>query len=115
MFRLGELYLNRAEALANQGKTDSALTDMNKIRVRAGLGAVTSVASSDALLAAIAHERQIELFCEWGSRWFDLKRTGTIDAVLGAEKTGWQSFDALFPIFANELLGNPNLIQNPNY
>lgn len=115
MFRLGELYLNRAEALANQGKTDSALADMNKTRVRAGLNAITSVASADELMADIMHERQVELFCEWGSRWFDLKRTGTIDAVLGAEKAGWQSFDALFPINSDQLLGNQNLTQNPGY
>jgi hypothetical protein len=115
MFRLGELYLNRAEALANQGKTDSALADVSRIRVRAGLRAIASVASKDDLLKVIAHERQIELFCEWGARWFDLKRTGTIDAVLGAGKTGWQPFDALYPIPQSEITNNSFLTQNPGY
>jgi hypothetical protein len=115
MFRLGELYLNRAEALANQGKTDSALADLNKVRVRAGLAAVTTVTSQTDLLSRIAHERQVELFCEWGARWFDLKRTVAIDSVLGAEKTGWQSFDALYPIPQNEITDNSFLIQNPGY
>ncbi len=31
---------------------------------------------------AVAHERQIELFAEWGNRWFDLKRTGKASAIL---------------------------------
>ncbi|HXB09038.1 MAG TPA: RagB/SusD family nutrient uptake outer membrane protein [Puia sp.] len=115
MFRLGELYLNRAEALANQGKTDSALADLNKIRVRAALPAITTVASQAALLTVIAHERQVELFCEWGARWFDLKRTGTIDSVLGAEKPGWQSFDALYPIPQTEITDNSFLTQNQGY
>lgn len=115
MFRLGELYLNQAEALANQGKTDSALADLNKVRTRASLAAITTVASQAALLKAIAHERQVELFCEWGARWFDLKRTGAIDSVLSAEKTGWQSFDALYPVPLNEILDNSYLTQNPAY
>ena len=115
MFRLGELYLNRAEALANQGKADSAVADMNLIRLRAGLTATTGLTAQADVLKAIAHERQTELFCEWGSRWFDLKRTGTIDAVLGAEKTGWQSFDALYPIPSGEITNNSFLTQNPGY
>jgi hypothetical protein len=115
LFRLGELYLNRAEALANQNKTDSALADLNMIRVRAGLSALTTAVSQTALLDTIAHERQVELFCEWGARWFDLKRTGTVDSVLGAEKTGWQSFDALYPVPQNEITDNSFLIQNSGY
>ncbi len=115
MFRLGELYLIRAEALAQQGKTDSALADMNELRTRAGLAAVTTVASQTDLLKAIAHERQTELFCEWGNRWYDLKRTGAADSVMSQEKPGWVSFDALYPIPSTEITDNSFLIQNPGY
>lgn len=115
LYRLGETYLVRAEALAMQGKTDSALADLNQLRLRAGLAAIKSVASSDVLLKDIAHERQIELFCETGNRWYDLKRTGATETVLATEKPGWQSFDALYPIPFTELTYNSFLTQNTGY
>jgi len=55
----------------------------------------------------------VELFCEWGNRWIDLKRTKTIDAVLAAEKPSWKPSAALFPIPLNEIQANPFLEQNP--
>ncbi len=114
MMRLGEVYLIRAEALANENKTDSAIADINMIRARAGLGASTATAQAD-VLAAVAKERQIELMFEQGNRWFDLKRTGTIDAVLSADKTSWVSTAALWPIPSQEILYNSSLTQNPGY
>jgi hypothetical protein len=65
------------------------------------------------MMKAIMQERRVELFGEWGHRFFDLKRTGTIDAVLGVEKSTWKSTAALFPIPYNETLLNPNLTPNP--
>jgi hypothetical protein len=115
IFRLGEQYLIRAEALAHVSKLDSALADVNLLRVRAGLAGVPATTVQTTVLTAIMRERRTELFCEWGNRWFDLKRTGTIDAVLGSEKTGWQSTYALFPIPQSEILSNPFLTQNPGY
>jgi hypothetical protein len=114
ILRMGDLYLIRAEALAQQNKLDSAVTDLNEVRARAGLAATTAVTQPD-VLSAILHERQTELFCEWGNRWFDLKRTQTIDAVMGVEKPGWKSSDALYPIPLQELQTNPFLVQNPGY
>ena len=61
------------------------------------------------------HERQTELFCEWGNRWLDLKRTGTAGTVLSAEKSGWQSRDTLYPVPDAQLQLNPKLTQNPGY
>jgi hypothetical protein len=65
------------------------------------------------VLAAIEKERRAEFIGEWGHRWFDLKRWGTIDAVLAPVKADWQSNDALFPIPQSEINANPNLVQNP--
>jgi hypothetical protein len=113
-FRLAEQYLIRAEALAQQNKLDSALGDLNIIRARAGLPNSTAVSQTD-ILNAIMHERQTELFCEWGQRWFDLRRTGAIDNVLGQEKTGWQPNDSLYPIPLSEIQSNPFLTQNAGY
>lgn len=114
IFRLGELYLIHAEAAAELGNLATALTDLNLVRARAGLAASTAVTQSD-VLSAIMHERQTELFCEWGNRWLDLKRTGTAGTMLSAEKSGWQSRDTLYPVPNAQLQLNPKLTQNPGY
>lgn len=116
--RLAEQYLIRAEARAQQNNLDGAKSDLNVIRSRASLTAVTASTQSD-VMAAVTHERQIELFTEWGHRWFDLKRTGKIDAVMNVEtpKKGgtWAAYKALVPIPASEILIDHNLTQNPGY
>jgi len=117
LFRLGEQYLIRAEARAQQGDVSDAASDLNVIRTRAGLPATTAATQPD-LLTAVMHERQTELCFEWGHRWLDLKRTGTIDAVLGAPgnaKPGWKPTAALFPIPYTQTQLNPFLTQNPGY
>jgi len=116
VFRLAEMYLIRAEARAKQNNLSGAQSDINVIRTRSGLGN-TPAATQAALLTAIEQERRVELFSEWGHRWFDLKRTGRVDAVIGALKgsTFWQSTDALYPITLTDLQSNPFLVQNPGY
>jgi hypothetical protein len=114
VLRLGELYLIRAEAAAHLNKLTQALADIDTIRTRAGLGASTAT-SQTAILNAVMHERQVELFCEWGNRWFDLKRTGTAAAVLGAEKTGFTANAALYPVPQSQILVDNLLTQNPGY
>lgn len=112
--RLAEQYLIRAEALAQQNKLDSALGDINLIRNRAGL-ANASGSSTTQLMSIIMQERQAEFIGELGHRWFDLKRTGTIDSVLGALKPGWSSYKALLPVPSIEIQNDPFLTQNPGY
>jgi len=114
MLRLAEQYLIRAEAAAHLGKQSAALSDINIVRARAGLTALTD-ASQAAVDNAIMQERRTELFCEWGNRWYDLKRTGMADQVLGKEKSGWKSSDVLYPIPLSEIQKNPALTQNPGY
>lgn len=114
VFRLAEQYLIRAEARAMQNNLAAAVADLNVIRTRAGLTPINATGlTTDDVLAAINKERRTELFAEWGHRWFDLKRSGNIDAVLGPTKSDWQSKDALFPIPQAEITANPNIIQNP--
>ncbi|MBY0477661.1 MAG: RagB/SusD family nutrient uptake outer membrane protein [Chitinophagaceae bacterium] len=114
ILRLAEQYLIRAEAKTYQNDLGNAIADINTIRRRAGL-TDTTASSQLNILSLIAHERHIELFCEWGHRWYDLKRTETISSVLAINKPAWQSTDALFPIPFNEIQLNPYLIQNPGY
>lgn len=114
VFRLAELYLIRAEARTEQNNIIGAQTDLNMIRARAGL-ANTTANTQASLISAIQHECQVEFFSEWGHRWFDLKRTDQIDVILSAEKQGWKTTDALYPIPLSQLQANKNLIQNPGY
>ncbi|OQP52827.1 hypothetical protein A4H97_24315 [Niastella yeongjuensis] len=116
LLRLAEQYLIRAEARAQQNKTADAAADLNVIRKRAGLPNTTASSQTD-LLKAIAHERRIELFAEWGHRWFDLKRTGKASEVLSVlpTKQPWSDNSLLFPISSLELTNGPGLGQNPGY
>jgi len=118
LFRLAEQYLIRAEARAQQSNLAGAQIDLNTIRARAGLASTTATTQAG-LLTAIYHERQVELFTEFGHRWFDLKRTGLIGAVMTVIdplKGGvWSPYEQLIPIPQSELILNSHLIQNPGY
>lgn len=113
LLRLDEQYLIRAEARAQQNKVKEALNDLNLIRKRAGLLELNLI-DKNSLLSAIEHERRVELFCEWGHRFFDLKRNGHLDYLSGV-KPNWKKTSEVLPIPQYELLNNSNLIQNPGY
>jgi hypothetical protein len=115
VLRLAEQYIIRAEANARLNKIPEAKSDLDTIRIRAGL-AITSANDQPSLLFAIEKERRIEFFAEWAHRWFDLVRTDRANTVLGAIKGNtWQTTDQLFPIPISEIRRNPNLTQNPGY
>lgn len=123
VLRLAEQYFIRAEARAQQDKltgTNSALSDLNVIRERAGLLA-SSETAKPRILDLIGEERRRELFTEWGDRWLDLKRTAKINTVMGAYTTikggVWQPFKALYPIAQSQLDLSPAIRdqQNPGY
>ncbi len=114
VLRLAEIYLIRAEAFARMGDANGATADLNSLHDRADLPNL-SVSEGD-LLDNILHERRVELFTEFGHRFFDLKRFEKAQDILGAIKSGWQATDALLPIPQDEFAVNPNLgSQNPGY
>ncbi len=115
MLRLAEQFLIRAEARAKTHNIMGAITDVNAIRRRAGLRELPATLGETDLIAAIAQERRIELFAEWGHRWMDLKRTDKIDDVLKPIKPQWRNTQKFYPIPLLELTTNPNLTQNPGY
>lgn len=115
VLRLAEQFLIRAEAKAMQNNLIGAATDINIIRSRAGLSNMAFATKAEAIIA-VENERRHEFFAEWGHRWFDLKRTGRADAVIGALKPAtWQPTDVLWPIPISQINANPYLIQNPGY
>ena len=109
VLRLAEQYLIRAEARAHQAKIPEAIADLNAVRARAGVGATTATTAAQ-LLLAIENERRVEFAFE-ADRWFDLVRTGRAGDVLGVtDQRRW-----LFPIPFNDLVADPDLVQNPGY
>lgn len=73
--RLGEIYLNRAEAYAKKGMYTEALADLNKIRERSLPGkGYTSLDASNAGMR-IDKERQLELAYQ-AERSYDVYRNG---------------------------------------
>ncbi|MBO9731956.1 MAG: RagB/SusD family nutrient uptake outer membrane protein [Chitinophaga sp.] len=116
VMRVAEQYLIRAEARIQQGKLTEGRDDLDAIRERAGLPDLPASLTQPALLLAVEQERKVELFAEWGHRWFDLKRTKRSDAILGPLKgTNWQSTDTLYPIPSDAIRTNVNLTQNEGY
>ncbi len=118
VLRLAEQYLIRAEARIQQNHLAAAATDINKVRNRAGLPNTTATTQSQ-LFTALFHERQVELFTEWGNRWFDLKRSNAVDSVMNVvskSKGGaWSPYKSLYPIPQTDILNDPNLTQNVGY
>jgi tetratricopeptide (TPR) repeat protein len=80
ILRLGEIYLDKAEALAHLGKDKEAISIVNKIRKRAGLKGnqlytVNDLHGYHSVLDVVLAEKRLELVFE-GFRAWDLFRNG---------------------------------------
>jgi hypothetical protein len=106
VLRLAEMYLTRAEANFRNGTTVGAapLSDVNAIRTRAGLPALTTVTLDD-----ITKERYLELAFE-GHNLHEAKR---LQKSVGAN--AWNSPKLILPIPQREMDVNKNLVQNSGY
>lgn len=139
-FRVGELYLNYAEALNEaQGPVSDVYTYINIIRNRAGLPDLPEKLTKEQMRAKIHHERQIELAFE-SHRFFDVRRwkeaeetqnrqihsmniyagdNATDPAYYERKKVEDRVFERkhyLFPIPQGEINMNlDNLVQNPDW
>jgi hypothetical protein len=115
VIRIAELYLIRSEARAEQGNLvglNSAQSDLNAVRTRAGILPSAAATLPDILLA-LEKERQVEFPFET-DRWFNLVRTDRAQTVLGLKDKHLY----LFPIPYNETLVDPQLAganRNPGY
>lgn len=124
IFRLGDIVLLKAEALNELDRAAEALVEINRIRQRVDLEAVTTTDKAQ-LRLAIERERRLEL-CQEGQRWDDLKRYGRAVTVMNnlneidlrtQERKNYdmQEHKLLLPLPQNELNRNPQLIQNLGY
>jgi hypothetical protein len=108
VFRLADAIMMRAEAAFRLGKTAEALADVNRIRTRSGVDALTSLTAADILA-----ERGREFAWE-GWRRNDMVRFGTFSL----ERKFMKNLDKrreLFPIPQPRIDANPLLKQNPGY
>ncbi len=117
-FRLGEIYLTKAEALNQQGDLSGAVDLVNTIRQRA-FSAEDYVAlnagdfNQQSFRERIVLERRFELMWE-ATRRSDQIRLGTFTDAWEF-KPVTESFRVLFPVPQVQLDANPNLTQNPGY
>jgi starch-binding outer membrane protein, SusD/RagB family len=136
LYRLADIMLLRAEALAHLGTTEKeeAVVLLNEVRKRAQLAPYDNIdGNTDVALfmELITKERAMELAME-GKRWFDLVRVATnennpeflISRVVLSRTVGERSqirsriIDPrswYLPIHRDELNANPKLVQNPFY
>lgn len=122
--RIAEMYLIRAEAYAKMGSATDVLNgtaDLNTLRAARITGYTDQVfASGEDLLNAVLTERFKEL-CFEGFRYFDLKRNGLpIQRLSSDANAAWQTlqptnYKFVMPIPQQEILVNPNTVQNPGY
>ncbi|SDD82051.1 Starch-binding associating with outer membrane [Mucilaginibacter pineti] len=73
VIRMGEVYLNRAEAYYNLTKPADALADLNTLRANRYSDDTPGAETGQALYNAIQLQRRLELAFE-GARFFDIKR-----------------------------------------
>ena len=150
LFRMAELYLNMAECCAeiymnngDEAELDAALANLNEIRLRAGVPALTKEDCKDKSIREwVRNERTIELFRE-GHRYYDLRRwvdcekhlaqgvREGLDAFVSKRVNPtfeqfnkrvkvdgdfvWNNRMYLLPIQSQELYSNPQMVQAPGY
>lgn len=122
VLRLSEVYLIRAEARAELGKTDPAKTslareDLNTIIKRADPSAADVTLSGDELVERILLERRKELAFE-GNRFFDLtRRKKNIRHIRSLEERiiTYPNDRLIMPIPLREINYNGNIAQNPGW
>jgi starch-binding outer membrane protein, SusD/RagB family len=113
VIRVSEMYLIRSEANARLNKLTEAAADVNTIRTRAGLAALTTLTTQTAVLAEMELQRRLELAFE-GHRWFDLKRWRR-DVIKSTGNVTFGDTRTIAPIPNSEILANKNLVQNLGY
>ncbi|MBK8516128.1 MAG: RagB/SusD family nutrient uptake outer membrane protein [Saprospiraceae bacterium] len=135
IFRLGEIYLNLAEAAFYLGKNGEALTALNKVRQRAKMPDKTSINED-----IFQNERLVELTWENHSYW-DIRRWRIAKKLLNGVRLQGCNFTYIYdtkkyriqlvnsegiartfqdhnyylPMAVGKTSENPNMVENPGY
>jgi hypothetical protein len=136
ILRYADVLLLKAEALVrSNGNLSEAIGLINEIRTRARKSTATGVegvvpanlstseTNVNTILEWIFRERRIELACEEGHRWYDLRRrhmAGEIDLKTWNFSSkridfAFKDDNVNFPLPEVEVIENPNLNQNTGY
>ncbi|GAB3261502.1 RagB/SusD family nutrient uptake outer membrane protein [Larkinella harenae] len=113
VLRYADVLLMYAEATNEVGFNAEAVSLLNQIRKRAGLGA-TKATDQSSLRLSIENERRFEFAFE-NQRWFDLVRTGRYLPIMRAKGFRINDFNVLYIIPQREIDLNSALTQNPGY
>jgi hypothetical protein len=118
IYRLAEIILFKAEALAALNRVPEAVTELNKVRNRAKIGNYPGAVTKLAVETEILDERFRELYLEL-KRWPDLIRfhkAGTINIYNEVPNLGAKgNMPLFFPIPRTQIDLNPNLTQTLGY
>ena len=118
--RWGEVVLNRAEAYAKLGQDGKALDDVNTIRTRAGIPALTSgdvaALGYNSMLDLVLDERRMEL-CFEGHRFFDVFRN---TLPMDRRYVGYHTWEIIQPtdprialLISQDEINSAGIPQNP--
>lgn len=115
ILRYAEVLLIKAEADNELNNTGPAITYLNQVRSRAGLGP-TPASGQTALRTAIWNERRVELAMEH-DRFWDIVRQGRAAQIMNTSgKTFTAGVNELLPIPSSEIaISGGRLLQNPGY
>jgi starch-binding outer membrane protein, SusD/RagB family len=124
VIRYADVLLSYAEAQNELGSTASAITEINKVRARAGVVPLKAGMSQAEVRTHLREtERPVELALE-NIRWLDLLRwddmqAGTIKAIFTAHgrrvAANYTDTYKYYPIPQQDMDSNPNLVQNTGY
>ncbi|QNL51686.1 RagB/SusD family nutrient uptake outer membrane protein [Olivibacter sp. SDN3] len=117
VYRLAEMLLFKAEALAALGRAEEAIAELNKVRERAGIGDYSGSRDKISVERAILQERFKELYLEL-KRWPDLLRFhygGVINVYDEVPNLQGKTVPLYFPIPQAQIDLNPNLKQTEGY
>jgi hypothetical protein len=109
IYRYSDVMLMKAELRFRAGDNNEALSWLNQVRIRSNAKALSVVTEK-----LILDERARELFCE-GHRRTDLIRFGKYLDARWEKNEISPNHVTLWPIPANIIESNKNLIQNPGY
>ena len=118
LYRLGDIILLKAEALAAKGEIEAAITELNKTRNRAGIGDYAGTRDQQSVEQEILRERWRELNGEL-KRWWDLVRfhkAGTINIYDEVPNlNGKNGYPLYFPVSQTIMDINPLIDQTEGY